>query len=69
VTGERYGYYFIAIDEWLIAEDKQAFLANFMNHINAVETARDNRNAVVPARTATKIRSRPRVFRVTASPL
>jgi hypothetical protein len=35
VTGERYSYYFIAIDEWLIAEDKMEFLRTFMAHLNA----------------------------------
>ncbi len=35
VKGERYGYYFIAIDEWLITEDKKEFIRNFMDHLNA----------------------------------
>ena len=36
VAGEKYGYYFIAIDEWLIVENKKEFLDNFMNHINTI---------------------------------
>lgn len=30
VRSEQYKYYFISIDEWLIAEDKKEFLSNFL---------------------------------------
>jgi hypothetical protein len=37
LSAEMYTYYFIAVDEWLMAEDKQTFLLDFLTHINSIE--------------------------------
>lgn len=63
IRGEQYKYYFISIDEWLIAEDKKEFLSNFMEHINEIEAASKVETAVT-AKTSTRVRSRPRLFKL-----
>jgi hypothetical protein len=71
IRSEMYSYYFVSIDEWLITDDKKQFLQNFMEHINELETKKaeskqNTGNALVP-KTATRVRSRPRSFRISTS--
>jgi len=34
ISNEMYRYYYITVDEWLVVEDKQSFIKEFLEHIN-----------------------------------
>ena len=62
-----YKYYFISIDEWFIAENKQEFLLDFLEHINNLEEEKaEKNNDSNNNKTSTYIRSRPRRFRISS---
>lgn len=69
MTAELYGYYFIAADEWMIAEDKKAFLLDFLNSINILEEKKKKSKIEKEPVTSTRVRRQLRGFRSSSSPL
>jgi hypothetical protein len=37
VEGENFKYFYISLDEWLIAGDQKNFLINLIEHLNSIE--------------------------------
>jgi hypothetical protein len=66
IEGQMYGYHFISIDEWLIAQNKAEFMKEFMNNLEEIYSKRIESKEVV-LQTSQKIRNRPKRFRVTSS--